>query len=243
MPLAKSAIKRGARSCIIQNQLFNLTTVEQRRAILKSNQLIDLFYEIRNDGFFTGISYSDYQKEFVDFSRVQSAIGLLHNYFINVVQPGGNVFLLGTPNRRSFQLNGDQIAMILFWSYTSTAEFLLCLLKKVIDFHAIDQLMFPHNNVPKTSDKLTLRTTLTTLEMRYATKAFVDVNIDLRNKISHYDFSYFQHRNSSGIKCVYYDNQGFIGTKRYSLQKIMYGGKNMSILLAAASLTISPSFF
>jgi len=79
--------------------------------------------------------------------------------------------------------------------------------------------------------------------MRYGTKAFIDVDIDLRNKISHYNFNYFQHTNSSGIKFIYYDNQGILRTKKYNLQKIMLGGKKNSILLAALALTISPSFF
>jgi hypothetical protein len=243
MPLPKYIIKNNLRNFISQNSVFPLTPVEQKKAILRGNQLINLFYEIRKDGFITDIEYSEYQKEFAKFSQVQMAVGILHNHFINVVQPNGSVYLVGAPNIRRFQITGDQIAMVLFWSYSATGELILRLLKKVIDFYEIDRSIYPKNSVPKTPDKLTLRKAINTLEKRYKTNAFIDLDIDLRNILSHYNFNFFNYQNSAGIEFQYYDNHGAIRKKRYSLQKIMLVAKKNNILLTALSLTITPSFF
>lgn len=246
MPLPKSVIKSRLNTFITSNRVFYLTPVEQRRAILRGNQLVDLFYEIREDGFFTGISDSNFNKEFKQFSDVQRAVGLLHNKFINVVQKNGRVYLIGIPKVKGFEISGNEMIMTLFWSYASTGELILRLLKKVIDFYQIDRLISPGKvrvGVLKLVDRLTLNKALSVLELRYNTKAFIDVDVPLRNKISYYDFSFFKGKQQFGIKFYYYDWQEYKKLKRYTLQKIMKLGKQSNILLTSLSLTIAPSFF
>jgi len=243
MPVAKYIISRRLRNTISNNQIFNLTATEQSKAILRGNQLIRLLYEIRKDDFFKGISYVDYQNEFNKFTKIQNAVSLLHNKFINVVQPNGTVHLVGLPNAIAYNISGDEIAMILLWSYAASTEFILRLLKKVIDFDLINQSIYPSVYGRNKGDKITLGNALEVIKRRYKTNAFIDIDIDLRNKISHYDFDFYNYKNYAGIEFCYYDSHHNRKIKRYDPYKIMKVGKDVSILMGVLGLTITPSFF
>jgi len=246
MPFSKRIIRNR-----LQNHINNriptnfMTDTEKQRMRLRGNQLIELLYDVRNTNLFTGINIKEYQKEFRRITQVQNAVGGLYNKLINCVSVGGKVFIFGLPNLNTFELTGNEIAMTLFWSYTAQCELVIRLLKQVIDFPLLYKSILNANKlrIKKPSRNTVMLNHLLLLEARFNTNAFIDIDRELRNKISHYVFNYFKGTTYFGIKFKYFDDIGNLREKRYNLSKIMIKNRQISILFHALALTISPSFF
>ncbi|MHA2430391.1 MAG: hypothetical protein ACXACC_05075 [Promethearchaeota archaeon] len=251
MPLSKKKIKSN-----LQNYLNYLPTTimlptEKRYTRLRGNQLIELFYAIRTGGLFTGINRTTFQREFGRVSQVQSAIGGLFNKFNKSIPPPGlpqqayDIFITNPYMRTSYKVTAEEITTTLFNSYNASCELIVRLLKQVINFPDLYRMIA---NVPRyikrpSGNKITL-SALSLFDLRYNTNAFLEIDRELRNKISHFDFSFFKSNIYFGIKFKYFDYiTRAIREKRYNLPKIIKKNRQISLLFHAVSITISPSFF
>lgn len=251
MPLSKRKIRSNLQNYLNSLPSTTMTSLEKRYVRLRGNQLIELFYNVRLGGFFTGVSRTNFQREFGRVIQVQTAIGGLFNKFNHSIPPLGlpqqayDIFITNPYMGTSYKVTADEIITTLFISYTASCELIMRLLKQVIDFPGLYRSI-PHvpRYISQPRGNYVSLSALSLFELGYNTNAFLNINRELRNKISHFDFSYFKGKSYFGIKFKYFDyTTRTIKEKRYNLSKIIKKNRQISLLFHAVSITISPSFF
>lgn len=243
MKFTKRKIKTSLRRYFNGNLRYNLTETEKKKAITRGNQIVDLFFNIKRDGFFTGIKKSHLKRELKTLHQLQLSISGLNNMLLEVARDNKRIFLCGESTVRKFDVSGDNVVMVLLLTYAASCELVLKLLKNVIDFERVNNTLPRHKRKNIDNKKLTL-SALSVLETKYNTKAFKDIDKMLRNKIDHLDFEYTTGKKFAGIKYHYYDpSSRKMRIKRYSLLKVMKEGRKVNILLISTLSVMDTSFF
>lgn len=245
MVLSKQEVMRRAR--IYFNRMNNITQREKTQIILYCKHTVNLIDKIRRDGFIinSAIQSDDFQKEFENISRIQIASGKMLNNFLHLVgtSVSPSLNLINPTNKHSANFSGDDITMTILWSYVTSGELIGRFFKRFIDFRAI------RNSLPRTQrqgigniskEKITFNTIAYLLKRKYNTNLFKDVDMDLRNSISHYSFCFFKTRNA-GIY-FHYEPYGALTKrmKRYNLPRLMIISKKINLLLMAMSTSVYP---
>lgn len=246
MPFSKNEVMRRAR--IYFNRMNNITQREKSEIILYCKHTVNLIEKIKRDGFIinSAIQSNKFQKEFKNISRIQTASGKMLNNFLHLVgtSRSPSLNLINPSNNHSANFSGDDIAMTILWSYATNGELIGRFFKRFIDFGAI------YNSLPASQrrgiintspEKITFNTIAYILKRKYNTKLFKDVDMDLRNSISHYSFCFFKTTRNAGI-FFYYKPYGSPNKrmKRYNLPRLMITSKKINLLFMAISTTVYP---
>lgn len=133
--------------------------------------------------------------------------------------------------------------MTILWSYVTDGELIGRYFKRFIDFTAVNNTLNSSDRVggPTTKEKITFNSIIRILVNKYNTYLFKDVDIDLRNSISHYNFHFLKSNRYGGIWFNYRPlNSTLTKMKRFSLPKLMLISKKTNLLLNAISITSYP---
>jgi len=246
MSISKKEVMRRAR--IYFNTMNTITQKEKTQIILYCKHTVNLIENLKKDGFIvnSAIQSKNFKKEFKSISRLQPASGKMLNNFIHLIGMSRvpSLNLLNPVNNHSASFSGDDISMIILWSYATNGELIGRFFKIFVDFtEIVNSLPRPQQgSIGNTQrEKITFNTIVQILKKKYNTKLFKDVDMDLRNSISHYSFNFFKTRRNAGI-FFYYKKYGSSTSrmKRYNLPRLMITSKKINLVLMAISTTAYP---
>ncbi len=246
MPLSKQEVMRRAR--IHFNRNNDITQREKTQIILYCKHTVNLIEKLRGDGFIinSAIQTNDFQKEFKSISRLQNASGKMLNNFLHLIgmSNASSLNLVNQSNNLSADFSGDDITMTILWSYVTNGELIGRFFKRFVDFRAIFNSLptRQQRGIGNTSkEKITFNTIVIILQKKYDTNLFKDVDMNLRNSISHYSFCFYKTTNNAGIY-FYYKPHGSSTRrmKRYNLPRLMIVSKKINLLLMAIFTTVYP---
>jgi len=211
-------------------------------------KMINLFKKMKRDNAILPITLKEYELEFDKLKTIHLPSSIIYHNFISLGSNSGlnfpaynNSLTVINPSNGEFaEFTKRHIILLQCWLYTTNCELILRLFKKFIDFRLINRLP-PHssriqmpyfNNTLLQPDKITLGRALHVLKRRYNTYLFKDIDIDLRNKISHYDFKFLGGGKEDGIY-FHPDSTNLRKKKIYYIKRLSILNKKISLLYAA----------
>lgn len=195
MPINKNKIIKEFDSYFSKRgKEFNLGPKEIPVAIRYAKKFLDAIEKIQNGGYLKdGISEQKLAKLLDRTGKLHEAVGLLHNTLINYVRNTKGLpdssRVLRDEKGNSYQFGVSEIEIVLLVLYVSHCELAGNILKNIFDLRKINRsLPKPKRENNLEDDKITLNPMVSILKEYIGYDIFPELDLDLRNKVSHWDF-------------------------------------------------------
>lgn len=210
---------------------------------------IKLFKKMHNDGAILYPTLNDYKTEFEKLTDIHESASVIYTNFLDLGGHTGHrltgyntpVIVINPSNGENAEFQKRHVILIECLLYTTNCELILRWVKKFINFQLINGMLAHPSRQTMNSyarsntlspNQITLRPALNVLKRRYNTYLFQDIDCDLRNKISHYDFKFLNGPAKDGI---YFNNNpaNLREKKIYSDERLSKLNRKISLLYAA----------
>lgn len=207
---------------------FNLGPAEIPKIKEYTERFLNAIEKVQNDGYLKdGISEQKLTELLDRIGRLHQAISRLHNTLRNYSSnTRGTSRILKDEKGNIYQFGATEVVLVWLLSYISHSELIGNILKNIFDFKKINKSLPGQKPEYILEDgRITLHPMTSILEEYLGFDIFREFDLDLRNKISHWDFDLV----NDGIT---------YGGNKKTLNEILTLSKNANMFLVFISLVV-----
>jgi len=210
-----------------KNRKGELTQSEIKLLLDYTISIWDLIEKIKTEGFLKQIREQELAEVGKRLFRIHNAVGSLQNVMMRYVTNVNDTSkVLKDSKGNEYAFEPETIMMPTLWGYVTHLELTVAILKEVFDIERINASLAKPISL---RGRLTIDPVKKVLENYSGTDLFRDVDTELRNAISHYEFDFIRRGPNSLL--IYRDCEMQLGDA-------MIASKKANILFTAVILTI-----